>query len=76
MFLEPGQWADQTGAGYANTSDPYVENPDLDESREEEGEDLDSEEEDNKYSHMSNEELAAEQKKLKAMLAALQKGLE
>ncbi|KAF7186356.1 hypothetical protein HII31_12287 [Pseudocercospora fuligena] len=72
---EPGQWADQTGSGYANTSDPYVDNPELDESREE-WEDINSEEEDNKYSRMTNEELAAEQKKLKAMLAALQKGLE
>ncbi|EME84243.1 uncharacterized protein MYCFIDRAFT_173272 [Pseudocercospora fijiensis CIRAD86] len=78
---EPGQWADQTGAGHVNTSDPYEESPELDEFAvgaardEEEWEDLNSEGEDEKYEHMTNEELAETQKKLTAMLAALKEGL-
>ncbi|KXT06887.1 hypothetical protein AC578_7195 [Pseudocercospora eumusae] len=73
---EPGQWADQTGAGYANTSDPYVENPELDESKEEEWEEYDSEDEQIRVSLMTDEELAAEGEKVDATIAILKKECE
>lgn len=60
----PGRWADATGQGYENTSDPYGEDTELEE---------DDGDGDDEFANLSLEELDALEKSVAARIAELER---